>query len=216
MQFIITDAGLDAAQRARDTGWKLVINKFAVSLDDSVEEGTAPYLTKASRELPGEIQFKGHISGFEIEDINNVVYLCVLDESVGDFRYNAIGLYFTDPNGVDVLFAAHASYRKQWKKKTSAYEGGATIIIEAKSTLTTLAAIVSFPIYDVTWAKLVELKTVNLLRPPIASDTNGYICYSYDPYNQTIPALKAADFRWSFPTYFRVVCGQVTGNGKRY
>ena len=206
MKFVVTDAGLSAAQRARANGYQISLTQFKV--------GSAYNYNPSSSDtsLHGTELHTGGISGFAIIDPNTVQYTCIMDQDVGTFSYGEIGLYLED----GTLFALAAQPRVTEKLRGGPSSAGNKVAIEAQLKLTQAEAIFNFDVLQLANAKLLELKSVAQLKPPVISDTNAYLTHSRDGANSTIMAYKSDDFEWSFPNYRRLRTLTVGAPGSGY
>ena len=206
MKFVVTDAGLSAAQRARANGYQISMTQFKV--------GSAYNYNPSSSDtsLHGTELHTGGISGFAVIDPNTVQYTCIMDQDVGTFSYGEIGLYLED----GTLFALAAQPRVTEKLRGGPSSAGNKVAIEAQLKLTQAEAIFNFDVLQLANAKLLELKSVAQLKPPVISDTNAYLTHSRDGANSTIMAYKSDDFEWSFPNYRRLRTLTVGAPGSGY
>ena len=206
MKFVVTNAGLSAAQRARANGYQISLTQFKVG--SAYNYNPSPSDTS----LHGTELHTGGISGFAVIDPNTVQYTCIMDQDVGTFSYGEIGLYLED----GTLFALAAQPRVTEKLRGGPSSAGNKVAIEAQLKLTQAEAIFNFDVLQLVNAKLLELNSVAQLKPPVISDTNAYLTHSRDGANSTIMAYKSDDFEWSFPNYRRLRTLTVGAPGSGY
>lgn len=206
MKFVITDAGLRAAQEAKANGYQISLTSFAVGSAYNY----AP--TTADTKLHGEELHRGGISGYTVIDANTVEYTCIMDQNVGTFQYGEVGLYTED----GTLFALAAQPKVLEKTRGDATLSGNKIAIEAQLKLAQAEAIFQFELPQLQNAKLLEIPSVAHLKPPVISDSNAYLTLSRDINGMTVFAYRASDFEWSFPTFTRVGTFTVTDVGSGY
>ena len=206
MKFIVTNAGLSAAQRAQANGYQISLNQFKV--------GSAYNYTPATTDtaLHGTTLHSGGISGFSVIDPNTVQYTCIMDQDVGTFNYGEIGLYLED----GTLFALAAQPRVTEKIRGGPGSTGNRVAIEAQLKLTQAEAVFNFDVLQLSNAKLLELNSVAQLKPPVISDTNAYVTKSRDGGGSSVMAYKSTDFEWSFPNYIRLRTLTVGAPGRNY
>ena len=206
MKFIVTNAGLSAAQRAQANGYQISLNQFKV--------GSAYNYTPATTDtaLHGTTLHSGGISGFSVIDPNTVQYTCIMDQDVGTFNYGEIGLYLED----GTLFALAAQPRVTEKIRGGPGSTGNRVAIEAQLKLTQAEAVFNFDVLQLSNAKLLELNSVAQLKPPVISDTNAYVTKSRDGGGSSVMAYKSTDFEWSFPNYIRLRTLTVFAPGRNY
>ena len=206
MKFIVTNAGLSAAQRAQANGYQISLNQFKV--------GSAYNYTPATTDtaLHGTTLHSGGISGFSVIDPNTVQYTCIMDQDVGTFNYGEIGLYLED----GTLFALAAQPRVTEKIRGGPGITGNRVAIEAQLKLTQAEAVFNFDVLQLSNAKLLELNSVAQLKPPVISDTNAYVTKSRDGGGSSVMAYKSTDFEWSFPNYIRLRTLTVGAPGRNY
>lgn len=206
MIFQITEAGLLAAANARENGYRLVLTRY--KLGDAF--GYTPTTTDTG--LRGNQVHVGVFSGYYVITANQVQYLIALDESVGDFSFGEVSLELED----GTCFALGTLSEAQRKIKSSSSVVGNKITIEAKMTLTQLAAVIEFPILNITNAKFLEASSVDMLYPPVAMDTNAYLTHEPDAVGQAIICFRADNYKWSIPSFQRTLSLAVTDNGRDY
>lgn len=206
MIFTITQAGLLAANNAQIGGPKINITTFKVGSAVNY----SPTINDVA--LHGTVLYTQAVNGYAVLSANEVEYTLILDDSVGNFSFGELGLFMED----GTLFALSALTEMQSKKKTDASDAGNIVSFEARLVTTQIAAVISFPINQMPNARMLELPSVDLLKPPSISDSNVFLTLSRDTAGASIPAYKAADFEWSFPSFARIFSGQVTGNGVGY
>lgn len=86
MQLLITNAGLTAAHNAGLAGPRVNI--------DTVKLGDASYTPDVTMtDLQGSLLHTATVISFSVIDANNIQYEVVLDETVGDFTFNEVGMY---------------------------------------------------------------------------------------------------------------------------
>lgn len=206
MIFTITQAGLLAANNAQSGGPKINITSFKVGSAVNY----SPTISDVA--LRGTVLYTQAINGYAVLSANEVEYTLILDDSVGDFSFGEVGLFMED----GTLFALSSLTEIQAKKKTNASDAGNIVSFEARLVITQIAAVITFPINQMPNARLLEVPSVDLLKPPSVADSNAYLTLSKDTAGSSIPAYRAGDFEWSFPSFTKVFSGVVTGNGVGY
>lgn len=206
MIFTITNAGLVAANNAQAGGPKINLTTFKVG--SSVNY--TPLVTDT--DLHGTVLHTQAINGYAVISPNEVEYTLTMDDTVGDFSFGEVGIYMED----GTLFALGTLIETQAKRKTDSVTAGNIVSFEARLLLTQIAATITFPINQITNARMIEIPSVDSLKPPSISDTNAYITLSKDVQGSSIPAFRTGDFEWSFPTFSKIYQGVVTGNGQFY
>ena len=207
MIFTITTAGMAAAVAAQSSGPAIQITN--ISVGSAV--GYTPNVGDTA--LHGTVLYSAAPSNYTVLDANDVQWTLNMDFTVGNFSFGEVGLFL----GNGTLFALASLTTLQQKLATSSVQVGNNISLIAQITLSNLAAVVSFPLTTVSLAKFLELTSIDLLNPPVFSNSNAYICHSNDDGGNPIFALRSADYSWGFPTHSSTwVSGTVTGNGTGY
>lgn len=206
MKFVITDNGLRAAQQAEANGYQLSMLYFSVGSSYNY----AP--SKSDTKLHGTELYKQPINGYKVIDANTVEYTCIMDQDVGTFSYGEVALHLDD----GTIFAIASQPKLIEKVAGSASLTGNKIAIEAILKLEQAEAIFNFEILNLAHAKLLEIPSVNSLKPPVISNSNAYVTLAKDSNANCILALKGGDWEWCFATFTRIFDGNVTNAGSGY
>lgn len=191
MIYTITAAGKTAANNATTGGPQINITAFKIGA------GVAYTPSVSDTALHGAILYTGGPINYTVVSSDVVSYTLRMDETIGDFTFGEIGLYLAD----GTLFALSALSAGQQKIHSVGAVVGNVIQFIANLTLTNVSAVLTFPITQLTVGKILETSSVDLLQPPIVSNTNAYLVHSNDDGNNPILAFRAADFKWGFYTH---------------
>jgi microcystin-dependent protein len=187
MEFTLTNAGIAAAVLAGDNGPKIDFVSFRI--------GSAFGYTPSPSDtgLHGSEVFSAAIHNYYVGDDPNIV-LWELDmgPEAGPFGWGEVALF----NAVGVCMALGA------RATTRLKEPGMTTRIQAKLEYNNLAALVEFPVLEVTNAKAVEIATIDQANRPLLSDSNFYLIHSYDETGR-VPTLltRHDDNTWDVPSH---------------
>lgn len=201
MLYTITDVGIAAVARAQSGGPKITITTYKLG-------AAAAYLPDHTQTaLKGTIVDSGSIANYTVSSANEVQYVINLDETKGDFSFGEVGIYLSTGE----LFAVASLTSAQPKIKSTTSSSGNFISLNPKLVLSGVAAVISFPITQISAAQYLEVASVDLLAPPNASNCNAYICHNNDDGGNPVLAFKNTDLRWAFSTHpTRIVSGAVT------
>lgn len=98
LQFVVTDLGLAAAQRAANTGIRVNLATFALG------SGYGYVATRGATELQGDILFTDRITSYSNTPDGSLILECTVGDQVGTFQFGELGI-FTDEG---ILFASCA------------------------------------------------------------------------------------------------------------
>lgn len=205
MIFVITNAGLAAANAATAGGPKIEITTYKVGA------GVAYTPVIEDTALHGTILHTAAPSNYSVLSANAVQYLLTMDDTIGNFSFGEIGLYLAD----GTLFALSALTQVQQKTATSGITPGNIIQIDARLNLSQVSAIISFPITTLVNGKIPEIASVDLLTTPVLSQANVYLVHSGDETGTPTLAIRNDDTNWRFMTHnTRIIASGLVGTGQ--
>ena len=153
MQITLTPAGIAAANYANSNGLTITISKFRV-YRSNVAEVSLPYATTGLEDLatlaawtwlPNGVEFNT-VEEFEPLDADTVQFVCVLDETVGDFDYDILTLWLDDGT-----FFGLAANRVLWRKFQAGNPPANQHKIHVSFTFTNAAATTNINIDNAKW-----------------------------------------------------------------
>ena len=203
MDFIVTDAGISAITDVRTNELKLKITKFALGSSDA----SVFTPSKSDVDVGGTKVHTGEVTNFFPEGNSTLAYRILLRPNVGPFLYGNIGLYSTDEDGNDTLFAI--GVKDQQQAKTNPTRGGGNVIEELiRIKFADITADIDFTLSDST--EIPSLASLDLLDSYIGSVP--VVVMEGTDSNDNNPILYTRkDGTWSVSTHpYRVVEGKIT------
>jgi len=206
-QFELTQIGIDAVNAAGTGGPKIDVVEFRVSNYDGPVIDPVDYINLTA--MPGSTLHTGVVSGYTIAGPNDASWRLSMDQTVGTFDFDWVGLYHTNDGSDRVLFAIYKLPGKQ--AKTDIASGSPNVInFDATTTgVTNAAAIVNFTVYSAGIAKPVEVPNVESIPPAPVAPTNFYIGDT-DETNSILRVFKKPDDLWSIAEKKILLSGTVT------
>lgn len=200
--FVITQAGLTAAQAASPTGPYVNITEFRVGAGYNY----TPALGDTA--LHGATLHSGVPFSYNIISADTLDILLVMDTDIGTFNFGEIGLYM--PGGV--LFALAAFSSLQEKTKAIGDQIGSRWTFHTLLRLAQAPSIIQ--VNTTNSANLLEVADWSLVLPPadMLSDSNAIVVHTPDPYGNHPLAVKSSDDSWSILSYPRLATGTITAS----
>ncbi len=205
LQFVITNAGLQAIANAQNNGPAVNVTKFAV--------GSAYGYTASSNMvgLQGTTLYSAAIQGYKVDSLNQVSFILVMDQTVGTFNYGEVGIFLAD----GTCFAIADFAQLQEKIAASSSNGGNKVILTARLLLSGIAPTISFTNYTYATAELVEVQLPDGLPVPnAANSTDIYSVQSGDETGRpTLAVRETSAALWGFSTHLPFLGGSCTSAG---
>ncbi len=202
LQFVITNAGLQAVANAQGGGPAVNITSFQV--------GTAyNYSPTASMtSLQGTSLYSGLATGYSVDSLNQVTYILKMDQTVGTFNFGEVGLYLSS----GTLFALASFASLQEKVAASSSNAGNLVTLVSRLLLTGIAPTISFTNVSLQNAILLEVSVPDGLPVPnAANSSNVYSVQSGDDTSRPIIAIReTAASQWGFNTHVPYLSGTVS------
>ena len=205
LQFVITNAGLQAVANAQSGGPAVNITTFQVG------SAYAYNPTATMSGLQGTSLYSGLISGYSVDSLNQVTYLLNMNQTVGTFQFGEVGVYLS--NGT--LFALAAFTNLQEKVAASSSNAGNLVTLLAKLLLSGIAPTISFTNLNLQNAILLEVPIPDGLPVPNApNSSNIYSVQSGDDSGRAVLAVRETTASlWSFNTHYPYLTTHVTSVG---
>jgi len=199
MQFILTTAGLAAATITGVNGPHVSLLTYKLG------SGSAYSPTTAQTDLVGIVLHTGTINNYRIISTDTVEYVCIANDSIGDFSFGEIGLY----DGSGNLVAIAALPAPQQKLRSIGPQIGNVIEIDCQIQLTNAAALFTFPIVSSSLANLGEINDLEILGSPQAAAANAFIVHNLDNCGNSGLVMRHSNSEWSFSTHNKLLDGVI-------
>lgn len=205
MLFTIVNGGITAVNNAQGGGPAVDITTFKV--------GSSYNYTPATTDtaLHGTALYSGTVYDYSTAGTDTVTFVCVMDNTVGNFSFGEVGLYLSD--GTLFALASLPNLQTKTKTDTANHVSGDTIKINAVCTLSGVVPTLNLTLVQATNAKIVQVTHVSDLQPPSVAGANAYLTSDTDEIGLPIWCLYDQATAWYFPTHHEQIVEnkQVTG-----